>query len=382
MNRIDRVPEADDAELVAESLRETAALPFGAARAMPKAAYTSPAFTAREEERIFSREWVAIAREEELEKTGAYVAAEVAGQPVFVARGEDGEIRAFANVCLHRMSTLLTGKGCVKRITCPYHGWTYGLDGQLRAASTMKGNEGFNIADYRLPEIRVERWCGWVLINLDRNAAPLAPALKGLTDEIADFSPELYRQSFRESFIWDTNWKVLAENFMESYHLHVCHAGTIGPVTDLSEMDTPPGEPAFNVHSILKKADAPLTNAHPDSTRLSGNRRRTTYIMTIYPSLLITLTPGYFWWLSLHPRGPGKVHVTYAGGLSPDYANDPASEKLFSDMKALLDAVNDEDKGCVERVYRGLCADLSTPGHLSPLERPLHEFATWIASRV
>ncbi|MFN7222943.1 MAG: (2Fe-2S)-binding protein, partial [Paracoccaceae bacterium] len=91
---------------------------------------------------------------------------------------------------------------------------------------------------------------------------------------------------------------------------------------------------------------------------------------------------GYFWYLCLTPDGPGKVHVLFGGGLAPDWAADPQAQTHFAALKALLDDVNVEDKGCVEKVYRGLCADLSSPGALSHLERPNFEFATYIASRM
>ncbi|MEM8797897.1 MAG: SRPBCC family protein, partial [Pseudomonadota bacterium] len=97
---------------------------------------------------------------------------------------------------------------------------------------------------------------------------------------------------------------------------------------------------------------------------------------------MITLTPGYFWYLSLHPDGPGKVRIVYGGGMSPDFANDPDGEAMLAQTKALLDDVNEEDRGCTERVYRGLCADLAVPGPLSHLERPNYDFARFIARHV
>ena len=159
----------------------------------------------------------------------------------------------------------------------------------------------------------------------DDHAQPDAPSVaerlaevQGLID---DYQMENYVETFRETHVWDTNWKILAENFMESYHLPVCHAGTIGGLSRLDEMVCPPGLPAFNYHTILKDDTLKIALAHPSNTRMEGDRRRTTFLLAIYPSLLITLTPGYFWYLSLHPHGVGQVahhlrrwHVT---GLCP-----------------------------------------------------------------
>jgi phenylpropionate dioxygenase-like ring-hydroxylating dioxygenase large terminal subunit len=191
-----------------------------------------------------------------------------------------------------------------------------------------------------------------------------------------------YVETFRETFHWGTNWKVLAENFMESYHLPVCHAGTIGGSVDLMKMTCPEGTPAFNYHWIVKNDTVPLSLAHPSNTRLQGDERRITWLLAIYPALLITLTPGYFWYLALTPAGVGEVDVLFGGGMSAEWMADPAAEANLAQVKALLDDVNIEDKGCVEKVYQGLLAGLSVPGPLSHLERPNFEFAQYIASKI
>jgi len=366
----------------AAELRANVSRPFGEAKAMPRSVYTSEAFCAQEIEAIFRKEWVCVGRVDGLREPGDFITYELAGQPIMVLRDSDGALRAQSNVCLHRMSTLLQGEGQTRAITCPYHGWTYNLDGTLRGAPAMMHNEGFCKAGYQLPQIRCEEWLGWVMITLNPDAEPLAGQLAEVENLVGDFGMEDYRQTFREEHVWNTNWKVLAENFMESYHLPVCHGATIGGFTKLDEMECPPSHPAFNYHWILKDPDFAISVAHPDNTRLVGERRRHTYLLTIYPTLLITLTPGYFWYLSLHPQGPDHVRIIYGGGLSPDFANDPEAETHFETVKTLLDAVNEEDKGCTERVYRGLCSGLSDPGHLSHLERPNYDFATWISGKV
>ena len=162
----------------------------------------------------------------------------------------------------------------------------------------------------------------------------------------------------------------------------VCHAGTIGVLSKLEDMIFPPGLPAFNYHTILKDESLTIAMAHPSNDRLKGEERRTTYLLAIYPSLLITLTPGYFWYLSLHPKGPGQVHIRFGGGMSDDFKDDPSVQDHFAALKALLDDVNIEDRGCTEKVYRGLCSDLARPGHLSHLERPNYDFATYLMSRI
>lgn len=360
-------------------LRANVALPFGQAVAMPKSVYTSPEFAALEQRHIFARDWLCAGRADALRAPGDYLTMEISGEPILVLRDQDGIVRAMSNVCRHRMSTLLEGRGTTRTIVCPYHAWTYNLDGTLRAAPAMTRNDGFCKDRIALPPVRCEVWLGWIMVTLNPDAPPVADRLAGVSDLIGPFQMEAYVESFREEFRWATNWKVLAENFMESYHLPVCHAGTIGGHVDLLKMSCPEGLPAFNFHSIVKNDALDLALAHPANMRLKGDQRRTTWLLSVYPSLMITLSPGYFWYLSLTPDGPGHVHVVFGGGLAPDYAADPASADHFARLKALLDKVNAEDKGCVERVYRGLCAGLADPGPLSHLERPNYDFARYIA---
>jgi phenylpropionate dioxygenase-like ring-hydroxylating dioxygenase large terminal subunit len=349
---------------------------------VPAARYTSPEFAALEQSRIFGRDWLCAGRAESLPHPGDYLTMQIAGEPVIVLRDRDGEIRAMSNVCRHRMSTLLEGRGTVRSIVCPYHAWTYNLDGSLRGAPAMTLNESFCREAIALPQVRCEVWLGWMLVTLNHDAPSPAVQLSDVETLVGYLDMASYRETFREEFRWATNWKVLAENFMESYHLPVCHSGTIGGSVDLLKMTCPEGFPAFNYHFIIKNDTIPLSLAHPSNTSLVGDQRRITWLLSIYPSLLITLTPGYFWYLSLTPDGPGHVNVLYGGGMSQDWCADAGAEAHLATVKALLDDVNVEDKGCVERVYRGLCAGMSEPGPLSHLERPNYEFARWIAGRV
>lgn len=371
-----------DLSLAIADLRANVAVPFERARAMPKSVYTSEAFARAEEEHIFAKEWLCAGRADALPAPGDYLTMVIAGEPVIILRDRDGVLRGMSNVCRHRMSTLLEGRGNVRSIVCPYHAWTYNLDGSLRGAPAMARNEGFCKEGVRLPAIRVEDWQGWIMVTLNPDAPPVAERLAGVDRLVGHLPMADYREVFREEFRWDTNWKVLAENFMESYHLPVCHAGTIGGSCDLNLMECPPGEEAFNHHWIVKNDAVPLALAHPSNTRLVGDQRRVTWLLAIYPSLLITLTPGYFWYLSLTPDGPGSVRVLFGGGMSAEWMADPEAPAHLAAVKALLDDVNLEDKGCVERVWKGLCAGLSEPGALSHLERPNYDFARYIASRM
>lgn len=366
----------------AEELAANVSVPFEQAYAMPRSVYQSEIFLQQELDSIFKNDWFCAGRASALKDTGDYLTLELAGQPIMVIRDKDGSLRSQSNVCLHRMSTLLEGRGNKSSIVCPYHAWTYELNGNLRAAPAMDKNNAFCKNDKQLPGIRCEEWLGWIMVTLNPDAKPVSDVLSGVEQLIADFAMEEYEETFFETHTWNTNWKVLAENFMESYHLPVCHKGTIGGLSRLDDMVCPPGEPAFNYHTILKDDSLKIAMAHESNTRLVGERRRTTFLLAIYPSLLVTLTPGYFWYLSLHPDGVDKVKIMFGGGMSPDYVNDADAQAHFRELKTLLDDVNTEDKGCTEKVYKGLCSDFAIPGPLSHLERPNYDFAHYLSSRV
>jgi phenylpropionate dioxygenase-like ring-hydroxylating dioxygenase large terminal subunit len=365
-----------------QKLSENTSVPFEQARAMPPDVYTSEDFLAHELSDIFSQDWFCVGRASALPNPGDYVTYELAGQPIMVIRDKDNSLHAQSNVCLHRMSTLLEGRGNTKSIVCPYHAWTYNLDGALRGAPAMTLNDSFCKQGYKLPQVRCEEWLGWVFVSLNPDVKPVSENLTEVEDMVSGYDMTNYTETFFETHVWDTNWKVLAENFMESYHLPVCHAGTIGGLSKLEEMVCPPGLPAFNYHTILKDDSLRIAMAHKNNTRLEGEMRRTTFLLAIYPSLLITLTPGYFWYLTLHPEGVGKVRIGFGGGMSDDYADDEDAQDNFIKLKKLLDEVNVEDRGCTEKVYKGLCSTFAKSGHLSHLERPNYDFAQYLNGRI
>jgi phenylpropionate dioxygenase-like ring-hydroxylating dioxygenase large terminal subunit len=375
-------PRSGHPDSAVRELAHVAARSFGDAVALPPAVYTSERFLALETERIFTKEWICAGRASALPQPGAYLTYEIAGQPLFVIREQDGRVRAFSNVCRHRMSTLLEGQGAVKVIVCPYHGWSYGLDGALRGAPHMEKTAGFRKEDCRLPELRCELWEGWIYVSLNSDIDGVAARLKPLHDLIGRYRMTDYVETFREEMIWSTNWKVLAENFMESYHLPVLHRATVGGHSRIEEMDCPPGGDTFNYHWITKEASLPIGNAHPANRHLDGRWRNTTALITVYPSHLITLTPGYFWYLVVHPRGVGRVHIVYGGGMAPEFVADARGAEYLAQVKTLLDEVNEEDRRGVEAVFRGVGAGLAKGGHLSYLERPNYEFARYLARRV
>ncbi|MGI9285514.1 MAG: aromatic ring-hydroxylating oxygenase subunit alpha [Pseudomonadales bacterium] len=371
------------AKALLEELADWGTQPFEQARALPPAVYLSQDVLGLEEQHIFKTDWICVGRAESIPQPGDYMTCDLLDQPVMVIRGEDHQIRAMSNVCLHRMSRLLEGTGCAKRITCPYHAWTYELDGRLRHAPHMEKSPAFCKQNYRLPAIQCEQWEGWIYVTLTPSPVPVATQLQPLFDTVVGrYRMANYVETFREEHVWQTNWKVLAENFMESYHLFKLHRATVGPHSRVDEMQCPPGGEAFNYHWITKESSLAIGNAHPDNQHLKGEWRRTTALITIYPSHLVTLTPGYFWYLVLQPCGIDQVRIVYGGGMAPEYVNDERHGEYLEELKTLLDQVNAEDKIGVKNVFRGMKSSLAKGGHLCHLERPNYEFGQFLTRRI
>ena len=189
----------------ADELRENVSVAFESARAMPPSVYTSEGFLRKELDCIFGKDWFCVGRADALANSGDYTTLELAGQPIMVLRDKEGTLKAMSNVCRHRMSTLLEGSGNARSIVCPYHAWTYNLDGSLRGAPAMTQNEGFCKFDYRLPEVRCQEWLGWVFVTLNAEAPDVAVQLSKVENLVGDYNMTDYTQTFFETHNWNVN---------------------------------------------------------------------------------------------------------------------------------------------------------------------------------
>ena len=145
------------------------------ARSLPTGFYTSEEYLELEKEEIFRKEWVCVGLVAEIPKCGDYFTTQLLDEPLIVVRGQDKKVRVLSNVCRHRSSVIVEGKGTTKHFVCPYHAWTYGSDGQLLRAPYMDQVKGFDVKSCRLPEFKTEVWHGFLYVNLDGKAKPLAP---------------------------------------------------------------------------------------------------------------------------------------------------------------------------------------------------------------
>ena len=370
---------------VLTSLKKLAATPLEAATAPPKAIYTLPDITAHEMDRIFASEWLCAGRADELPNPGDYMALECGAQPLIIIRGADGALSARAKICRHRMMRLVEGRGNTRKFTCPYHAWTYNLEGQLVGAAYMDRTTCFNKSDIQLPAVRCEEYLGWIYVCLDPDVEPVAHMLADLTEKLLPYNMQDYVTIFTEDHVWDTNWKCLTENFMEGYHLPVAHRDTVGghfPVEE-TQFDGRGSFPHFTSQLFVKTGTAPVGTAHPDNTSLTGKWRNISVMPTVFPSHMYVLAPDHLWYLALQPDGPGRTRIRYGAALAPEVLaaqSDP--ETYIAETKTFLDAVQLEDKNVVEGIFAGAKAPLSSPGPLSWLERENHEFTQYLARRL
>lgn len=185
--------------------------------------YTDAAVLKSEQEKIFARTWQIVGRRDQLTKPGDYFTCELAGEPLLLTRGQNGELRGFYNVCRHRAGPPAEGCGNRKVFRCGYHGWTYSLDGKLLNAPEMDGTCEFRFEDFTLRPVKAEEWGAWVFVNLSDSAEPLLKSLNELPQQSARFNLESLKLYERREYWMDCNWKVYIDNYLEGYHLPSVH---------------------------------------------------------------------------------------------------------------------------------------------------------------
>lgn len=373
---------SDHARQILAGLEVAARAPLEDAYTVPPAIYSNPEIHELELERIFSKDWLCPGLAAEIPKEGDYLTFSIGEQPIFVIRGKDGVVRSFANVCLHRMMTLVQDRGNCHKIVCPYHAWTYNTEGRVIGAGHMgKRDPEFDKKGYRLPELRTEIWQGWIYVSLNPEAPPVAELLKDMESEVERYGLAHYIPVAAQDHVWETNWKLLTENFMESYHLPVAHRETVGAWCPVDQSEFPPKvNEAFTWQTFEKDENAKYGRAHPSNTRLEGKWRYTSFMPTVFPSHMYVLAPDHMWYLSLRPKSVGEVHVRFGLALAPEVheALGDKREQWLKDVISFFDKVNAEDKFVVEGIHKGSRSALARPGPLSWLEREIHDFAQYL----
>jgi len=313
---------------------------------MHKDAYIDPQWLEVERKEIFHRSWQFLCHEESLRKAGQYVALNIEGQSIVAIRGKDGELRAFYNVCKHRGHELLKGSGETKRVICPYHAWSYDLDGRFLEARQSRFIDDFNADDFCLDPVRIETFCHLVFVNLDPAAPPLAEQSGNLAQEIMYHAPDLGRLTFahRLTYTIKANWKSVVDNFLECYHCPVAHKD----FCTLIEMDTYKVETHGIYSSHMAKAGRNDNNAY----RTDGASVTDHAVWYLWPNTTLMRYPGrgnFMVW-RFYPNGPEETYEEF------DFFFESAElmEEEKEAIRFIDDVLQPEDIGLVESVQRGM----------------------------
>jgi len=334
---------------------------------LPVRLYTDPAAFARERDAIFRRQWVAVARSAELARCG-YLTFDLAGDPIVVTRDEAGVVNAFSNVCLHRACPIASGAGEAAHgiLTCPYHRWTYGLDGRLRGAPLMDRAIAFDKSLLRLPALRVEEWQGWVFVNEDRDAAPLAPQLAELARLFEPYRVGEMVAFKRLTFDSPWNWKIMVENFMESYHHMGAHPETLNA-----------SFPAGGTHWVDVPGEFALLENPPKDDSIAPF-----WVVCIFPLTLFALTRGdrpIGFWYRMQVHGHERFTLDIDLLTSPELARDASFTEAYAQAGL---AIHLEDIPMCEGVWRGMHSGYAQSGRLSHLEAANWKFYRYLAARL
>ncbi|MBX2825910.1 MAG: aromatic ring-hydroxylating dioxygenase subunit alpha [Gammaproteobacteria bacterium] len=315
---------------------------------MPARFYTSADLYDQEKEAIFYKTWHYAGHISQVSEPGSYFTTRIHEQNLFVARGRDNQLHAFYNVCAHRGHELLQGTGKKNVITCPYHAWAYDFDGKLLSARNSENVAGFNRCEFSLKPVKLEVFCGMVMVNLDPEAPPFTEQFAGLEEEIRHYLPAVDSLAFaqRDSYDVAANWKILVDNFLECYHCHTAHKDFV----DLVDMDS--------YRTITHKRYSSQCSAAPRSTQNNA------YSFTpgdvdfgyagffVWPNFTLWIYPGEpnLSVLQMNPSGV-ETTIEYQDWFTP---GGTITSQLKDAIDYQKDVLQPEDISLCESVQKGL----------------------------
>ncbi|WP_051854488.1 aromatic ring-hydroxylating oxygenase subunit alpha [Streptomyces sp. NRRL B-1347] len=382
-----------------DEVARVATLPLERGETLPARAYTSEPFHDLEQERVFRGDWLCVGHVSQVAGPGDYLRTDVLGEPLVITRDESGGLHALSRVCRHRFMDVLPPEttpeqGTLKRLTCPYHTWTYRLNGEYAgqlAGAPLMSQVDFDRAACRLPRHRLEVWNGLLMVSADPAAPALGPQLTRLDAALAPYRLADLVVAFTAR--WENvpaNWKVAFENASENYHHMGTHAATLEPV--LPGKDTVVEECDGRGFSMFTPfaADPPLEpdadGAPPVGTLIPGLGARQLSGMTVvgvFPNLTLALVPDSVTYVRWIPTGP-TTHDALVTVLVPaDAVDQPDYEAYVAASRQQLELIQEEDLVAIRGVQRGLTTEPApSGGRFSHLERPLWQFQRYLADRL
>jgi choline monooxygenase len=334
-----------------------AAAPLAEAYTIPAAWYTDKRVADLELQNVFSQNWQAVARLSQLEKHGQYVTATVANEPIVVVRGRDGKLRAFYNVCRHHAMTVMNEPcGHAEHMRCPYHGWTYNLEGELRGMTEFDGVKNFERSDNGLVPVLVETWENFVFVNLDTQAAPLRDFLGALVELAKPLGFGDLKFVERRSYVQNCNWKVYVDNFLDGgYHVPHMHKG-LNSVLDYTNYTIE------NVDRCCVQSSPVSVDAKSEASAAATRKGDRAFYFWQYPNFMLNWYEGYLDTNLVLPLGPDRCEVIfdfYFGDISE--ANMP----YVRESMGVSELVQQEDIVICDGVQRGLSSRAYQAGRLS-----------------
>ena len=308
--------------------------------------YTDEKYLEVERHAIFQKTWQWACHEEKLREAGDYYVTDIAGQSILLLRNTAGKLRAFYNVCQHRAHELLQGEGKTKMIVCPYHSWCYDLDGELRAARHTEHIEEFNQGEICLNQVQVEEFCGFIYVNLDPYADPLADQSGDLSKEISEFAPDVNDLTFAHRLTFDikSNWKNVVDNFLECYHCPIAHKD----FCSLLQFETY----KVTTHGIYSSHMAKGGNADNTAYNVEGATVDDHAVWWLWPNTCLMRYPGRgnFLVLNIIPVGLNHTIETYDFFFE---TAEPSPQEIEA-INYINDVLQQEDIDLVESVQRGM----------------------------
>jgi Rieske 2Fe-2S family protein len=348
---------------------------------LPARYYTSPEIFRAEMERFYFGSWICAGRAERIPKPGDYFLRNFAGESLIVTRDAAGAIRAFFNVCRHRGTRICTvPEGAFAgRIACPYHGWTYALDGSLLGAPHME-QPGFSRADYPLRAVAADVWDGHIFLHCGVERQPLAAQISGLPGKFAAWRMEELRLQRRITYDVKANWKLLVSNYNECVHCPFIHPA-LNRLTDYLGADNEAPTPGYIGGAMGFRDGAETMTADGIRRRdylpgLDAAQRRMVYYYAIFPNFLLSLHPDYMMTHTLWPQSVDRTEVICEWHFHPDEMAKPDFQA--DDAIEFWDLTNRQDWAIVEMSQAGIQSRGYSPGPYSPREDLLRAFDEWV----
>lgn len=359
-------------------------------RMLDPACYVDRDFFEFEKDAIFAREWLCVGRESYIPNPGDFFTTMHMGEPVVVARGRDGVIRAMSSVCQHRAMLVAEGRGNTRAFLCPYHHWAYGLDGQLIGAPAMERACGFDKGQVRLPQFKVEVWLGFLFINFDLDAKPLAPRLERVAAVLKNYDLETADGSEPgEQTVFPWNWKVMLENNNDGYHANRLHAGPVHDAapSDLSEFpqDLPEdtaGYYRFNrtIHPDMS-FNPTLKALLPVFPKLQPEERHRLLFANVPPSLSLVIRSDMVSYIILYANSHDTIGMSRGWLVAPGAKSQPLfQERLAMNIQTSAE-IAAQDLHVDGLIPLGLRSRYAARGRYSWQEQAQHELNAWLVKR-